>query len=48
MVSSNEKHKNLAQNINLIIETPKAEDAVDTVESMVASAVASSLPEKNL
>ena len=47
MVSSNEKHKNLAQNINLIIETPKAEDAVkDTVESMVSSTVASSLPEK--
>ena len=42
-----EKNKNLAQNINLIIETPKAEDAVkNTVDSMVAATVASSLPEK--
>ena len=43
--NTSEKNKNLAQNINLIIETPKPEDTVkNTVESMVNATVASSLP----
>ena len=43
--NTSEKNKNLAQNINLIIETPKHDDIVkNTVDSMISATVTSSLP----
>ena len=43
--NTSEKNKNLAQNINLIIETPKHDDVVKkTVDSMISTTVTSSLP----